>query len=152
MVGRIHDLQQPGIDKFLGALRQYGVKSNELNGQSLHACILVSQRMYGFLKGHQDLRNTSLSSSMMTLVNLTMSLNTHILTFTTLILLRQKQNEKTKNQLTSKLASDLGTSQLFRLATNLKFFSFINLFYFTIALVTRCIILFSFRHLNNDFI
>ena len=88
---------------------------------------------------------------MRTLVNLTLSLNTHILTSITLKLFRQKQNEKTKNQLISKQASDLGTSQLFRLAKNLKFFSFINFFYFTIALVTSCIILFLFRQLNNDF-
>ena len=39
MVGLVHDLQQPGIDKFLGALRQIIVKSIELSGQLL-------QRMY----------------------------------------------------------------------------------------------------------
>ena len=39
MVGRVRNLEQPGIDKFLGALRQIGVKSNELSGQPL-------QRMY----------------------------------------------------------------------------------------------------------
>ena len=39
MVGRVHNLKQPAIDKILGALRQIGVKSNELSGQSL-------QRMY----------------------------------------------------------------------------------------------------------
>ena len=42
MVGRVHDLQQPGIDKFLGALRQIGVKSDELSGQQLQR--LYSQR------------------------------------------------------------------------------------------------------------
>ena len=39
MVGRVRNLEQPGIDKFLGALRQIGVKSNKLSGQPL-------QRMY----------------------------------------------------------------------------------------------------------
>ena len=39
MVRRVHDQKQPGIDKFLGALRQIRVKSNKLSGQSL-------QRMY----------------------------------------------------------------------------------------------------------
>ena len=39
MVGHEHDLEQPGIDKFLGALRQIGIKSRELSGKSL-------QRMY----------------------------------------------------------------------------------------------------------
>ena len=45
MVGRVHDLQQPGIDKFLGALREIGVTSNELSGQSL-------QRMYSTTLAH----------------------------------------------------------------------------------------------------
>ena len=45
MVGRVHDLQQPDIDKFLGALRQLGVKRNELSGQSL-------QRMYSTTPAH----------------------------------------------------------------------------------------------------
>ena len=45
MVGRVHDLQQPGIDKFLGALRQIGVKSYDLNGQSL-------QRIYSSTPAH----------------------------------------------------------------------------------------------------
>ena len=45
MVGRVHDLKQPGIDKFLGALRQIGVKRNELSGQSL-------QRMYSSTPAH----------------------------------------------------------------------------------------------------
>ena len=35
MVGCVHDLEQPGIDKFLGALHQIGVKSDELSGQTL---------------------------------------------------------------------------------------------------------------------
>jgi len=46
MVGRVHDLQQPGIDKFLGALRQIGVKKDELSGQKL-------QRLYS----HAPLRD-----------------------------------------------------------------------------------------------
>ena len=62
-----------------------------------NAYILVRQRMYGFQKGHHDLRNTSLSLSMRTLMNLTLSLNSHILTSITLKLLRQIQNEMTKN-------------------------------------------------------
>ena len=45
MVGRVHNLKQFGIDKFLGALRQIGVKSNELSGQSL-------QRMYSGTPEH----------------------------------------------------------------------------------------------------
>ena len=45
MVGRVHDLKQPGIDKFLGALRQIGVRSNELSSQSL-------QRMYSCTPAH----------------------------------------------------------------------------------------------------
>ena len=45
MVGRVNDLQQPGIDKFLGALGQIGVKCNELSGQSL-------QRMYSTTPTH----------------------------------------------------------------------------------------------------
>ena len=39
MVNRVRDLEQPGIDKFLGALRQIGVKRDELSGLTL-------QRMY----------------------------------------------------------------------------------------------------------
>ena len=35
MVGHVHDLEQNGIDKFLGALHQIGVKSNDLSGQAL---------------------------------------------------------------------------------------------------------------------
>ena len=35
MVGPISDLNQPGIDKFLEALRRLGVRSNELNGKEL---------------------------------------------------------------------------------------------------------------------
>ena len=52
MVGRVHDLKQPGIDKFLGALRQIGVKSNELSGQSL-------QRMYFSTPAHVRVSETT---------------------------------------------------------------------------------------------
>ena len=45
MIGQVHNLKQSGIDKFLGALRQIGVKSNELSGQSL-------QRMYSGTPEH----------------------------------------------------------------------------------------------------
>ena len=35
MVGPTRDLNQPGIDKFLEALRRLGVRSNELSGKEL---------------------------------------------------------------------------------------------------------------------
>ena len=35
MVGLTRDLNQPGIDKFLVALRRLGVRSNELSGKEL---------------------------------------------------------------------------------------------------------------------
>ena len=64
MVGQVYDQQQPGIDKFLGTLRQIGVKDNGLRGQSLQRMYSSTPAQYGFMRGHQDLRNTSLSSSM----------------------------------------------------------------------------------------
>ena len=45
MVKRVHDLKQPDIDKFLSAVQQILVKSNELSGQSL-------QRMYSGTPAH----------------------------------------------------------------------------------------------------
>ena len=45
MVGRVHNHQQPGIDKILVALRQIGVKSNVLSGQFL-------QRLYSSTPAH----------------------------------------------------------------------------------------------------
>ena len=45
MVKWVHDLLQPGIDTFLGAVRKLEVKSNELTGQSL-------QRMYSSTPAH----------------------------------------------------------------------------------------------------
>ena len=129
MVGRVHDLTQPGIDKLLGALRQIEVKSNDLNGNSLKRLYSRTPAHVRILKKCQDLRNTNLSSSMRTLENLTLSLNTYILISITLKLLRQIQDDKSKKTLlTSKQTSDLGTSQLFRLAQNLKLFLFIKFF------------------------
>ena len=45
LVGRVNDLKQPGIDNFLGALRQIGVKSNNLS------CHLL-ERMYSGTPAH----------------------------------------------------------------------------------------------------
>ena len=53
IIGRVHDLKQPGIDKRLGALRQDGVKSNELSGQSL-------QRMYSGTTSHVRISDKTL--------------------------------------------------------------------------------------------
>ena len=65
---------------------------------------------------------------MRTLVNLTLSLNTHTLTDITLKVLQQKIRKTTRRHLPSREALDLRASQLFRVAKNLTFYLFIDLF------------------------
>ena len=49
MVGRVHDLDQHGIDKFLGALNQIGMKTTIWVGKHYNDCTHKSRLWFGHL-------------------------------------------------------------------------------------------------------